>query len=551
MSLTRCIINSESLGWGQSASVYPAQWINHACAAKTLHKQEEEAIQHEINVLRRLRHRHIIQFYRTYRTDDKFYLITDLAEHGSLSRAIQKRTLDGPTKIRIANEIARALEYMHDENILHCDLKSGNIVLTRHKEVKLCDFGHAIDLTTPSSRDTAPKGTRRWMAPETLSNSPQYSTKSDVYALGIVMWELAADQTRPYAGHDENTVPQLVCNGDRMDLGDEIDPELRKWIARCWHRKSAERPEASEVVLRPHEQEQQTMEGKDNGGDTDLASYLDLGSISLMVDDTPTDNGQDVGQAEVDSSDQPPVAGENVTRQRPSCVEELTRRAECDDMDAQAQLAALYERGEGVVKSDTEALFWYLQAAMQGHANAQYHVGRFRKFGLGAHQSDSQACRWYEKAARQEDADAQICLGGMYEHGQGLEQSETEAFRWYTKAANLGHAEAQFILGSIYSSGRLGIERDSKTAAQWFRKAAVQGFTRAQYSLGVMLKKGRGVKRNVAEAATWIRSAAESGHSKAQHELGTLFKKGLGVEQNDATAALWYQRAAEQRVTST
>ncbi|KAF9976043.1 hypothetical protein BGZ73_009202 [Actinomortierella ambigua] len=556
-----------------------------------------EIIQHEVNILAKLHHRHIIQFYRTYRTSDRFFLVTDLAECGSLSDAIARNQLDGAAKRRIANEIARALEYIHGEKIFHCDLKSTNVLLTRYQEAKLCDFGHAIDSTIASSQDKSSKGTLRWLAPEVLSLQPQYSTKSDVYAFGMVMWEMAANR-RPFQDHDERMVRFFVKRGKREILENDIDSELRHWIKKCWDQECINRPDANKIILN-----EPAPVVADNTHDPVFLDFSD------PISGTMADSTRDGGQATSDPSQERPPARD---------IDELTQRAQGNDVTAQVDLATRYEKGEGVGQSDAEALYWYIQAAMQNYAKAQYHVGRFRLSGRGAPQSDSQAYYWFNKAASNEDPEAQVSIGQMYQSGQGLVQSDVEAALYFGLAAAQGNAEAQFrlgwmyqhgrgvskdfntalslyegaseqghanalftlgliyengqdvlqndgralshylaaaahdhaeaqhVLGILYMSSRLGVERCEKTAARYFHKAADQGFTKSQFNLGVMYLKGRGVRQNWTDAASWLQKAAKSGHSRAQSELGRLYERGCGVEKNNAAAISWYRMAAQQ-----
>ncbi|KAG0217517.1 hypothetical protein BGW41_000555, partial [Actinomortierella wolfii] len=172
-----------------------------------------DTIENEIQLLRQLKnHRHIIQFFGAAYHNDDVWLITDYAECGSLKLAIDANYLtDWEDKRRIAQEIASGLEYIHYKNILHRDLKSANVLLTSRKEVKLCDFGLAVvkGLST-IPENVALCGTIRWMAPELLDGSPQYSTKSDIYAFGMVMWEMAAMCTKPFASMANPDVVKAV-----------------------------------------------------------------------------------------------------------------------------------------------------------------------------------------------------------------------------------------------------------------------------------------------------------------------------------------------------
>ncbi|KAG0244934.1 hypothetical protein BGW41_005533 [Actinomortierella wolfii] len=207
----------------------------------------------EINMLSKLRDTHIIQFYYSTFYNGELHLVMEFAEGGSLRGAIERRRLDWPAKERIAQEIIRGLAYIHRENIWHRDLKSPNVLLTKHMEAKLCDFGLATVKTNSRSRtqdtESTLHGTLRWMAPELLGAKPRYSTKSDMYALGMVMWEMAADCTVPFKDYVESTVVvKLVMDGKREQIPDKTPDGYREWIMKCWEHKPEDRPEAKEML---------------------------------------------------------------------------------------------------------------------------------------------------------------------------------------------------------------------------------------------------------------------------------------------------------------
>lgn len=97
-------------------------------------------------------------------------------------------------------------------------------------------------------------------------------------------------------------------------------------------------------------------------------------------------------------------------------------------------------------------------------------------------EKNEEAFEYYLKAARQGDAEAQFYLGLCYNYGDGVEKDLSEAVVWYRKAADQGFADAQYSLGSCYFNG-YGVEKDLSEAVKWYRKAANQGFKRAQFAL--------------------------------------------------------------------
>jgi tetratricopeptide (TPR) repeat protein len=108
----------------------------------------------------------------------------------------------------------------------------------------------------------------------------------------------------------------------------------------------------------------------------------------------------------------------------------------------------------------------YRTAAKQGNAEAQYHLGVCYEKGYGVIQSDTQAMFWYEKAAEQGIAAAQTNLGTCYARMKDY----TQAVDWYRKAAEQGDVEAQFKLGISYEDG-YGVKKDGNTALYWYEKA--------------------------------------------------------------------------------
>ena len=149
------------------------------------------------------------------------------------------------------------------------------------------------------------------------------------------------------------------------------------------------------------------------------------------------------------------------------------RLADKGEAQAQTNLGWLYQNGEGVAKSDSEAARWYRKAADQGNTTAQFNLATMYENGEGVSHSHAEAAKWYRKAADQGDADAEFNLGFLYENGQGVQRNESEAARWYRKAADQGHAGAQNNLGVFYEYGR-GVTQDLVAAYAWFYLAATQ-----------------------------------------------------------------------------
>ena len=220
------------------------------------------------------------------------------------------------------------------------------------------------------------------------------------------------------------------------------------------------------------------------------------------------------------------------------------KAAEQEYAKAQFNLGVCYFNGYGVEMDEKQGFQWFLKAAEQGYAKAQNFVGGCYGKGVGVERDYKEAFQWFLKAAEQGYAEAQCFVGGHYTFGYGVEKDDKEAFQWYLKAAKQGYVEAQFNLGVCYFNG-YGVEKDEKQGFQWFLKAAEQGYAKAQNIVGGHYADGVGVERNYKEAFQWFLKAAEQGDAEAQYNVGISYYNGYGVEKDDKQAFQWFLKAAE------
>ncbi|OHT02802.1 TKL family protein kinase [Tritrichomonas foetus] len=177
-----------------------------------------------------------------------FCIITEWMPNGSLYHDLHvHHRLDQTQKTIAAFDIARGMQFLHSCQIVHRDLKSLNVLLDHNNRIRICDFGfsrHASD----SSLMTQNIGTPHWMAPEILSTSSNYTSKIDVYAYGIVLWELATGQT-PYSGMDSHyIINQVLSNDTRPLMPQDVNPQMKDLITQCWDRNPDVRPSFDEIV---------------------------------------------------------------------------------------------------------------------------------------------------------------------------------------------------------------------------------------------------------------------------------------------------------------
>jgi hypothetical protein len=161
-----------------------------------------------------------------------------------------------------------------------------------------------------------------------------------------------------------------------------------------------------------------------------------------------------------------------------------------------------YQKGMTAAESGdfATALREWTPLAEQGNAAAQSSIARLYVYGgQGVPQDYKTAAKWYILAAEQGYAPAQFNLGVHYRKGEGVPQDYKTAAKWWKLAAEQGHVKSQYNLGFMYNKGQ-GVQQDDKTAVKWYRLAAEQGHAGARKNLNILIGQGFDGKSDVLAA---------------------------------------------------
>lgn len=247
----------DKIGEGGFGAVYSGMWDGKIVAIKKFHIKEKYSVKNtlnkyikEINTIANLRHPNIVLYMGSSLTKTDCYMISEYITKGSLFDYIHvnKKTLSEIEQISIAYEIALAIRYLHSRKILHCDLKSSNILLDENMKVKIGDFGLSklVNIFN-ESENKGRLGTPHWMPPEVM-NKGAYLEASDVFSYGMIVWELISNEI-PYYGM---TPSQII--GHVADFKKIVEPplygnsSLRKLVKNCLLYDSDKRPSFNQII---------------------------------------------------------------------------------------------------------------------------------------------------------------------------------------------------------------------------------------------------------------------------------------------------------------
>ena len=191
-----------------------------------------------------------------------------------------------------------------------------------------------------------------------------------------------------------------------------------------------------------------------------------------------------------------------------------------------------YQKGEnyyygknGVQKDYVQSLECYLQAAEQGHANAQASAAYQYYSGEGTTIDYDKAAYWYQKAADQGVVWAQANLAECYYFGKGVTKNYTKSFSWAMAAAEKGSKAGAFRVAYQYSHSE-GVTLDYQQSLKWYLKAAELGHVTAMNNIGAMFVNGNGVPIDIPEGMAWFQKAADKGNNGSRTYLAAWQSKG-------------------------
>ncbi|XP_062022970.1 serine/threonine-protein kinase STY46 [Rosa rugosa] len=238
---------------GSCGDLYKGTYCSQEVAIKVLkpecvNSDMQKDFAQEVFIMRKVRHKNVVQFIGACTKLPSLCIVTEYMSGGSVYDYLhkQKGVFKLPSLLKVAIDVAKGMTYLHQNNIIHRDLKAANLLMDENEVVKVADFGVAR-VKSQSGVMTAETGTYRWMAPEVIEHKP-YDHKADVFSFAIVLWELLTGKL-PY----EYLTPLqaavgVVQKGLRPTIPKQTHPKLTELLEKCWQQDPALRPDFSEII---------------------------------------------------------------------------------------------------------------------------------------------------------------------------------------------------------------------------------------------------------------------------------------------------------------
>uniref|UniRef100_A0A8C9WJA0 Tyrosine-protein kinase n=1 Tax=Scleropages formosus TaxID=113540 RepID=A0A8C9WJA0_SCLFO len=244
----------KELGTGQFGVVKYGKWQGqHDVAIKMIKEgsMSEDDFIDEAKVMMKLFHENLVQLYGVCTKQRPIYIVTEFLSNGCLLNYLRD-TLKHPSAIQLlemCKDVSEGMAYLESQQFIHRDLAARNCLVASNGTVKVTDFGlsrYVLDDEYTSS--VGSKFPVRWSPPEVLLYS-RFSSKSDIWAFGVLMWEVYTLGRMPYERLSNTEIVDKVSAGFRLYRPQLANERIYSIMTNSWHDKPEERPTFQDLVL--------------------------------------------------------------------------------------------------------------------------------------------------------------------------------------------------------------------------------------------------------------------------------------------------------------
>uniref|UniRef100_K7G2B8 Tyrosine-protein kinase n=1 Tax=Pelodiscus sinensis TaxID=13735 RepID=K7G2B8_PELSI len=243
----------KEVGRGQFGVVQLGKWralVKVAIKAINEGAMSEDDFIEEAKVMMKLSHPKLVQLYGVCIQHKPLYIVTEFVENGCLLNYLRQRQgkLNNEMLLSMCQDVCEGMEYLERNRFIHRDLAARNCLVNARNIVKISDFGmtrYVLDDEYISS--SGAKFPVKWSSPEVFHFN-KYSSKSDVWSFGVLMWEVFTEGKMPFENKSNSEVVHEISKGYRLYQPHLASLTVYKVMYSCWHEKPAGRPAFAELL---------------------------------------------------------------------------------------------------------------------------------------------------------------------------------------------------------------------------------------------------------------------------------------------------------------
>eukprot|EP00096_Caligus_rogercresseyi_P012433 TRINITY_DN520_c0_g1_i2.p1 TRINITY_DN520_c0_g1~~TRINITY_DN520_c0_g1_i2.p1 ORF type:complete len:465 (+),score=103.02 TRINITY_DN520_c0_g1_i2:169-1395(+) len=240
----------ERIGKGEFGDVMLGRYKGDRVAIKSMKDIRTRNAQRflaEATVMTSLQHPNLVCLLGVILEDDALQIVTEYMSKGSLLEYLRSRGRAHVTKkyqIKFALDTCHGMEYLESKHVVHRDLAARNVLISEDNHAKVSDFGLALHDCTFLESGKLPI---KWTAPEALRQTHQFSSKSDMWSFGVLLWEIYSFGRVPYPRISLADVMKYVEKGHQMEIPEGCPQSIYDVMKQTWNRDPDQRPTFSQV----------------------------------------------------------------------------------------------------------------------------------------------------------------------------------------------------------------------------------------------------------------------------------------------------------------
>ncbi len=239
----------QRLGENEYGVIYSGTWRSQPVTIKSIdHLRTEEERQQfirEAQVMSHLRNEFIVPFYGACFENTRLCLLMGVMEKGPLTNVLT--SLNFSERLQIAKDLALGLAYLHDQNIIHGDIKPHSVGINQHNRAKWMNFGLVKTRHSSIASIGAMSNEAAWQAPESWQRRAKLSQASDIYSFGMLLWTLMSARL-PYNHLSSSEIMASVKSGFRETIPVDLPLECATLLSACWSADPINRPRAIDIA---------------------------------------------------------------------------------------------------------------------------------------------------------------------------------------------------------------------------------------------------------------------------------------------------------------